>query len=288
MITPLTEAGDIDLAGLERLVNHMLSSGVSGIFVLGSSGEGPWLTFAQQKQVVEETVRLVGGRVPVLAGALEAGTQRTLEVLHQHQDAGADLIVIASPYYYNADASVQINHIKTLVKAASVPVMLYNIPSTTHNPIAPSTVREVLGLDNLVGVKDSAGNWDDFLALLRLKEDRPEFAVFQGAERLAAKSLLAGADGLVPGLGNIVPEIFQQIHAAALDDRAADAEHLQEKIERLWVLHTYDYWLVCLKYAASLMEFGSGRGCGHPNTISAADRDAIRDLINEAAQVQRQ
>ncbi len=288
MITPLTESGQIDVPGLERLVNHMLRGGVSGIFVLGSSGEGPWLTRDQQRQMVQETVRLVGGKVPVLAGALEAGTARTLEVLYQHQDAGADMIVIASPYYYGAGPAVQIEHVTTLVNAASVPVILYNIPPMTHNPISPATVQQVLGLENLVGVKDSAGNWDDFQDLLRLKTERPDFAVFQGAERLAAQSLLAGADGIVPGLGNVVPEIFQQIHAAALDGRPADAEHLQEKIERLWVLHTYDYWLVCLKYAASVLGFGSGRTCGHPNTIAPADRELIRELINEAAQVQHQ
>ena len=281
MITPLTKDQEIDLEGLSRLVNHLLDGGVSGIFVLGSSGEGPWLTATKQAQLISATKELAGGRVPVLAGALETSTDRALETIIQHANAGADVAVITSPYYFGVSASEQIQHIETLVSQSPIPVMLYNIPPTTHNPIAPDTVKAVANLSNLVGIKDSAGDWENFQVLLQIRNQRPDFVVFQGAEKLAAKSVLAGANGIVPGLGNLVPHMFVQIvqHAQAGEEGAALG--LQEQIDDLWTLHTYDYWLVCLKYAASLMDFGSGTTIGHDTQMSNLTHQTIRSLLEK-------
>lgn len=281
MITPLTESGDIDITGLERLVNHLVDGGVSGIFALGSSGEGPWLTATQQTTVIQEVVRFVGGRVPVLAGALEPSTARTDEAIKKHMDAGADMVVITSPYYFPSDAPIQIRHIETLVESSSIPVMLYNIPPTTHNPIAPETVKEVMQLDNLVGIKDSAGDWDNFLKLLAYRVDRPEFVVFQGAEKLAARSIEAGADGVVPGLGNIVPSFFVEIINAIKSGNPADAHAIQDRIDELWKVHTYDFWLIGLKYTASLCGFGSGTAVGHMMTMGGDAQHAITALLKK-------
>ncbi len=103
--------------------------------------------------------------------------------------------------------------------------------------------------------------------------------MFQGAEKLAIQSLLAGADGLVPGMGNLAPQWFVQIYHAVRAGDVAAAEAVQAQVDRLWTLHTYDYWLVCLKYAASLLGFGSGATCGHPARLSAESRAAIQALV---------
>ena len=279
MITPLTESGDIDRAGLDILINHMLDDGVSGIFALGSSGEGPWLTADQQTTVIKEVVQCVAGRIPVLAGALEPSTSRTKEAISRHTNAGADMVVITSPYYFPSDASVQIKHIETLVESSSTPVMLYNIPPTTHNPITPETVQQIMQLDNLVGIKDSAGDWDNFLKLLSYRADRPEFVVFQGAELLAARSIEAGADGIVAGLGNIVPSYFVEIIKAVQSGNPADAYAIQKRIDELWTLHTHDFWLIGLKYAASLLGFGSGAAVGHTMKMDKDAQQTIATLL---------
>ncbi|MBI1257034.1 MAG: dihydrodipicolinate synthase family protein [Chloroflexi bacterium] len=281
MITPLTESKQIDSRGLERLVTHLLTGQVAGIFVLGSSGEGPWLTEAMQAQVIRETKALADGHVPVLAGALEPGTERALEAVHRHAEAGADMVVITSPYYFQAGAAEQLQHFQTLVTHSPVPVMLYNIPPMTHNPIEPETVKQVAGLDNLVGIKDSAGNWDNFLSFLKIGREHSAFAVFQGAEKLAAKSLLVGADGIVPGLGNLVPQHFVQVLKYAQSGNETAALALQESLNQLWTLHSYDYWLPCLKYAASLLGFGSGAALGHVTNLDSDAQQAIRTLLEK-------
>ena len=279
MITPLTTGGEVDQAAIERLVTHLLASGVDGIFVLGSSGEGPWLTASQRQQVIGETARVAAGRAPILAGLLEPSTGRTIEALRMAEDAGADAVVVTSPYYFGVDAAAQICHVETICASCALPVVLYNIPQNTHNPLTPATIRQLLEIDNLVAIKDSTGNWQHFEELLELRASKPGLRVFQGDEKLAARALLAGADGVVPGLGNLAPRLFSQIVAST---RAGDKEmalSLQERVNSLWELHTYGFWLACLKYAASLLEFGGGATCGGANTLADPAKAANRQLV---------
>ena len=279
MITPLTTEGALDESAIERLVSYMLANGVDGLFLMGSSGEGPWLTFQQQRQLIRRVQQVVDGRVPLLVGALEPGTQRTLEAVRMYEDTGADVLVITSPYYFAADQAAQLRHFETIAAQTSLPIMLYNIPQTTHNLVTPDTVRRLLAVEHIIGIKDSATHWEAFSQFLELKTLKPGFVVFQGSEKLALRSLLAGGDGLVAGMGNLIPALLKRLITSLQTGDRDIAQHLQEQITALWDLHTYDYWLVCLKYAASLLGFGSGATCGHVNQISAESKAIIRDML---------
>lgn len=279
MITPLTASGEIDGAAINRLVSHLIAGGVAAIFALGSSGEGPWLTAAERRSVVEHTVRAAGGRLPIYAGALQPGTRATVDDVRMLTDAGAAAVVVTTPYYFAADADTQIRHIETVAAVSTLPVILYNIPGMTHNPLLPPTVEQLAGVANVVAIKDSAGDWPAFQELLALRGARPGFRVLQGAERQAATAALAGADGIVPGLGNLAPQLFVQLfHAARQGDRAG-AMAAQERADALWHLHGYGYWLTCLKEAAAQLGFGSGATAGHEARLPAAARAAIAQLL---------
>jgi 4-hydroxy-tetrahydrodipicolinate synthase len=277
MISPLTPAGSVDEAGLEAHVRRLIAGGVSGLFVLGTSGEGPLLTSAQARQVIRLTVAAAAGRVPVLAGALEPSTVRTVEATLVAADCGADAAVVTTPYYIEADASGIREHFMRAAEGSPIPVVLYNIPSKTHHVLTPDIVADLVGLPNIVGIKDSHGDWAAFERLLAIR--RPGFTVLQGAEFLSARSMLAGADGLVPGLSNVAPELFSAIIAAARAGSEADAHAMQAKADALGALHTHGHWLACLKYAVSR------RGLTHPTTfahaapLTAAARSAIDALV---------
>ncbi len=279
MITPLTESGEIDRPGIDQLVNYLIDGGVSGIFVLGSCGEGPWLTPEQSQIVIKQTVQAANGRVPILAGVLEPGTSRTVAAAKQAADAGADAIVAAAPYYFAAGAVAQLAHFETIANHATIPVVVYNIPPRTHNPISLETMQKLLDIDRIVGVKDSDGNWEHFEGLLALRKQRPDFVVMQGAESLATQSIRAGADGLVAGLGNLAPRLFVDIIAHARSGDEETTKALQDRANALWKLHTYSHWLVCLKYAASLLGFGSGRTCDLLEVLSPQAKSAIDNLV---------
>lgn len=283
MITPLTAEGEIDGPAIDRLVAHLLAGGVSGIFVLGGSGEGPWLAAAQRRRVVETTARSVAGRVPVLAGVLAPGTGAALDDVGMVDETGADAVVVTSPYYFAPDAAAQVSHVRAVAAASRLPVVLYNIPQMTHHPFDAATVRDLAALDNVVAVKDSAGEWPAFEALLGVRAGRPEFRVLQGAEPLAARSLLAGADGLIPGLGNLVPDLYAELVAKAGAGDAEAAFAVQARIDALWALHAHGYWLVCLKYAASLLGFGSGAAAGRDQALPSPAKAAIERLMEPYA-----
>ena len=279
VITPLNTERQLDFAALARLCDAVITAGASGIFVLGSSGEGPWLTPREQQAVIGAAVGAAAKRVPVLAGILEPSTPRSLEALQWAQDAGADLVVATTPYYFVAEDAVQLRHFEAIIQASKVPVMLYNIPQMTHNPLRPATVRTLLTSSSVAGIKDSAGDLPTFLSFLELKTLHPDFAVFQGAERQAAAALRAGADGLVPGLGNLVPELFVAMLREAGSDNHQESERIQAQINQLWTLHQQGYFLECLKYALSLLGFGAGTTRAHGN-LDAAAKEVIDKIVH--------
>jgi 4-hydroxy-tetrahydrodipicolinate synthase len=280
IIAPLRENGDVDVDGIRRLVAHLMGGGVSGVFALGTSGEGPWLTAMQTDQLVAATVRAIDRRVPVLVGVLEPGTARTLEAVRRAEANGADALVVTSPYYFEADSAAQRRHVEAVAAATQLPLILYNIPQTTHNPLVAATVRHLLAIETVIGIKESSGDWVGFEALLALRAERPGFRVLQGAEHLCARSILAGADGLVPGLGNLAPGLFVRLVSAARGDDRATALALQERVIALGQLHAHGFWLACLKYAASLLGFGSGKTCGDA-PLSSEAKGAIRRLVEQ-------
>jgi 4-hydroxy-tetrahydrodipicolinate synthase len=279
VVTPLTGEGRIDYEALERLIATMIDAGVAGAFVLGSSGEGPWFPLGEQARIVRSAVAAAAGKIPVLAGVLEPSTERVLEAIEQAASEGADAVVATSPYYFTCEGVTLVRHVERILERSCLPVVLYNIPQMTHNPLGAITVKEVLAAERLVGIKDSSGDAGTLSALLALKQTRPDFQVLQGAERAALAGLRAGADGLVPGLSNLAPGTFVRLVAAVAAGELTEAEALQERIDVLWTLHTQGPWLACLKYAVSVASFGSGRTLANDRIDATA-----RAVINETYQ----
>lgn len=279
VISPLTPSGDIDVAGLEAHVHRLVDGGVHGLFVLGSSGEGPLLTSSLARTLIRRTVEAVDGQVPVIAGALEPSTVRTIEAIELAAECGADAVVITTPYYVETDEVGMRAHIREAAERSPLPVVLYNIPSKTYHNMTPSIVADVIDLESIVGVKDSHGDWPQFEQLLALR--RPGFVVLQGAERYGARSLLAGADGLVPGLGNVAPQLFAAMFNAA---QAGDRDRvlaLQLDVDVLGTLHTYGHWLACLKYAVSLVSPTQPNTFARVAPLSDAARATIDSLVGQ-------
>lgn len=274
MISPLLPDGTVDTAGLFAHVDRLIQDGVNGLFVLGTSGEGPLLDAACGRQIITKTVEAAAGRVPVLAGVLEPSTPRAIEAARIAGDCGAEAVVATTPYYIEADDYGIRDHLLQMADHSSLPLVLYNIPSKTHHILTPEVVAEIVDHPNIVGIKDSYGDWALFERFLALR--RPGFTVLQGAERLSVKSLLAGGDGLVPGLGNIIPGLFKSMIQCAQAGDTDTALSLQIQVDELGKLHTYGHWLTCLKYATSRI------GLTHPHTFVSASplSDAARAAID--------
>ena len=274
IITPLDADGHVDEDSVARLIDFQLRSGATGIFIMGSSGEGPWLDSAQREALLRAAVRAIDGRVPLLAGVMEPVASRVCERLPQLKALGADAAVVTTPYYFQADEAVQRAHFDEVAENSPLPLVLYNIPGMTHNPLVPAVVRHVLRHETVIGIKDSGGDWNVFTALLELRAGRPDFQVLQGAEAQSARAMSAGAAGLVPGIGNLIPAAMRRI----VDD-PQDETPQQLAIALGAAIRVHGYFLTTLKYAMTLGGFGSARCICRPDTLSRSAKTDIQRIV---------
>ncbi len=279
MISPLDESGNPDESATRRLVEHILAGGCSGLFVLGGCGEGAYLTSGQRATVIRAAVRAAAERVPVLVGCMLPATGPAIEAGRRARDLGTDALVIGSPYYYPVDGDMQQRHVETILQEVPLPILLYNIPQATHYPVCPATVATLARDARVLGIKDSAGDFEAFLQMLTVKKTRPAFRVLQGNESLAVASLLHGGDGLVPGLANLVPALFVSLCEAARVRDVAKCRHLQAQVEDLGTLHRHGHWLPALKAACAALGIGNGLPSPPLIPVTSEERRAIEEVL---------
>jgi 4-hydroxy-tetrahydrodipicolinate synthase len=287
LISPLTASRRPDRAALERVIGRVLDHGCSGLFVLGGCGEGAWLTTAQRRQVIRGAVAVTAGRAPVLVGVMLPATGPAVEAARQAEAEGADAVVAGSPYYGESSALGQERHIEAILRAVSLPVLLYNIPQSTHNVVLPSTAGRLAREPRVLGIKDSAGDLGALNGFLGIKRVRPAFRVLQGNEHGAASSLLLGADGLVPGMANFAPALYVALRAAAAAGDIAACASLQATIGDLWTLHGVGHWLTALKAACALTGLGNGMPSAPLRPATRTERSEIAAILERHALLTR-
>ena len=255
MLTPLLDDGTLDTACARRMARRLVDAGVDGLFLLGSCGEGAALLDEDRRELVESVASEVAGRIRVMAGISESGTARALQAAVAAQQAGADALVFTLPHYFRAASQEEVeSHFRAVAEATALPVVMYNIPQMVKSAIEPDTVRRLARVPNIVGIKESSGDWGRFQGILAGKKQAAGFSVLQGQEKLMAASLLCGADGVVPATANLVPELFVCLMGAALRDEREIVLQLQERVTALSELYCMEvHWLAALKYAANLL-----------------------------------
>jgi len=231
--TPLTASFEVDVASLERLIEFQLAAGVHGIFVLGSTGEAAFLTDQQRATVIEVAVRIVGGQVPVLAGIFDMTTARVLEHAQIASRLGVDALVLTAPFYTRISQSEISEHFWFVHVAVDLPLLAYDIPSAVSTKIARETLLRLAEDDVICGIKDSSGDEANFRALVLALGGRADFSLFTGSELLVDAALLFGANGCVPGLGNVDPAGYVRLYQAA---QAGDWQLARREQERLFRL----------------------------------------------------
>ncbi|MEH1129693.1 dihydrodipicolinate synthase family protein [Micromonospora sp. CPCC 206061] len=235
--TPLSPDGEVDTRSLVRLVDHLIEGGVNGLFVLGSTSEVAFLPDRHRKVVLETVVGHVAGQVPVLAGAIDMTTLRVLDHAREAVRLGADGVVVTAPYYTRTHPAEIEGHFRAVASGAGVPVYAYDLPVSVHSKLSGELLLN-LGADGvLAGVKDSSGDEGAFRGLLVGRRERAgleSFSVLTGGELTVDCALWMGADGVVPGLGNVDPHGYARLYRSAVagDWEAARVE--QERLLRLF------------------------------------------------------
>jgi len=215
MITPLRDRDTLDVAGLENVIEHILGGGVTGLFILGTTGEGPSLGYRLRREMIEHTCRLVKRRVPVLVGITDTAFVESASLARVAAEAGAEAVVLAPPYYLPEGQPELREYLEHLLPELPLPLFLYNMPPLTKVPFEPDTVRWALQQPRIIGMKDSSGDMIYFSRVLELKSQRTDWALLIGPEELLAESVLLGGHGGVNGGANIFPRLYVELHAAA-------------------------------------------------------------------------
>ncbi|MEU0302466.1 dihydrodipicolinate synthase family protein [Streptomyces sp. NPDC006175] len=234
VVTPLTEDGELDRASLERVVGHLLEGGVSGLFALGSSGETAYLTPAEQDEVTKVITSAAGGQVPVLVGAIETTTNRAIERARAAAGLGADAVVATAPFYTRTHATEIDRHFRDIAAAVDLPLLAYDVPVCVHSKLDPELLLPLAADGVLAGVKDSSGDDGAFRRLVIGARELPGFSVLTGHELVVDAMMLSGADGSVPGLGNVDPHGYVRLHRAAVKGDWAAARAEQDRMVALF------------------------------------------------------
>ncbi|WP_312912147.1 dihydrodipicolinate synthase family protein [Natronosalvus caseinilyticus] len=230
IVTPFDESGSVDEESLGSLVDALLEGGIDGLFPCGTTGEFASLSPDEQRRVVEVTVERADGEVPVLAGAAATSVVETVDYAEAAAEVGADVAVVVPPYFHSSnDPDGNRRFFETVADESPLPLVLYNIPSCTGQPIALETLEAIADHENVVGLKDSSGDFEYFLAAMRRTPE--EFLCLQGFDTLLVPSLRMGADGGVNALSNVAPEAYAEVLETAETGRG---EALQASISGLF------------------------------------------------------
>ena len=233
LATPLLDEDRLDHAGLERLVEHVLGGGVHGLFLLGSTGEGPSLSCALRRELVERVVEQVAGRVPLLVGITDTSFAEARQMGEWAAECGAAAVVAAPPCYFAPSQADLVDYFTRLAHEGELPLFLYNMPAHVKVHIEPETVARLLDVPGIVGLKDSSAQMIYFHRVRQITAARPDFTLLMGPEELLAEGVLLGGHGAICGGGNIAPRLYVDLYEAARRGDLATVRALHDRVMRL-------------------------------------------------------
>ena len=290
VVTPLLDGDTLDTAGLERLIEHLITGGVHGLFLLGTTGEGPSLSYRLRRELVERTCTQVRGRVPVLVAITDTSMVESIALAHHAAKAGAQAVVAAPPYYFPATQAELAGYFQRLADAVPLPLFLYNMPAMTKLVIELETVRACLQHPNIIGVKDSGGDLQHFQRLLEIARERPDWSVFMGPEHLMAEAVALGGQGGVNGGANVFPRLFVEQFEAAQRGDSQRVQALQERILQVGKLYQVGELAASiiqgLKCALSLIKVCDDFMAEPFQRFSETQRQKIRSILDEINRTQ--
>ncbi len=263
LITPLTDRDTLDVAGLEKLLNYVLASGVHGIFLLGTTGEAPSLSYRLRREVITLASQIINQRVPLLVGVTDTSFVESVALAEHAANAGAADVVLTTPYYFPAGQTELVGYIRNITAQLPLPLMLYNMPGLTKVWFDHESLQKLTDVEQIVGIKDSSGDLEYFGRLMELRRTRPDWSILIGPEAyLPAAMKLGGdggdgADGGVSGGANVLPRLFVACYDACVagdQPRIAELAAAINDLQSIYDIGKYaSRFIKATKCAASLL-----------------------------------
>lgn len=279
LVTPMLNNGDIDWEALDKLIDLHLKSGTAAISSVGTTGESATLDYDEHLEVIKHTVKRVDGRLPIIAGTGSNSTREAIDLTRRAKDAGADAVLLVTPYYNKPTQEGLYQHYKAIAEAVDIPQVLYNVPGRTGCDMKPETVLRLAEIPQVVAIKEATGDLERAKFLI---DNAPEgFAIYSGDDGTAIELILAGGDGNVSVTANVVPELMAKLCTLGLEGKADEARALQEKLMPLHKTLFVEANPIPVKWA--IKEIGyAGPGIRLPLTPLAEQyREQLREALKQ-------
>ena len=222
LVTPFTADDEIDDDAFHDLIERQIAGGVSGLVVLGTTGENPTITREERRHIVDLAVDAADGRVPVIVGTGTNNTDESVAFSKEAIKQGADGLLVVGPYYNKPSQKGFVAHTEAIAEAADAPVILYNVPGRTSFNVEAETVLHLAErVPQVVGVKEASGDLEQISDILAHRPD--DFAVYSGDDEMTLPLLAMGGDGVVSVISNAIPDRFCDMVAAGLEGNLATA-----------------------------------------------------------------
>jgi 4-hydroxy-tetrahydrodipicolinate synthase len=227
LVTPFRKDLSLDEEALRRLVRRQIAAGINFLVPCGTTGESPTLSHEEHLRVVAITIEEGKGKVPVLAGAGGYDTRHVIELAREAERMGADGILSVTPYYNKPTQEGLYHHFKAIASSTSLPIILYNVPPRTNVNIDPATLRQLSGIENIIGVKEASGNISQITQVIQQVPE--EFLVFSGDDALTLPMVAMGGRGIISVASNEIPAEMTRLAKLCLAGNFAEARAMQRK-----------------------------------------------------------
>ena len=281
IVTPMNEDESVNEKELRNQVNRQIKGGIHGLFPFGTNGEGYILNEKEKEEVLSIVIDETKGRVPVYAGTGCISTKDTIRQSQMAESLGADVLSIITPSFAAASQNELYDHYKAVAEAVDMPIVLYNIPARTGNALAPAPVAKLSKIPNIVGAKDSSGNFDNMLQYIEQTRDSKDFAVLSGNDSLILWNLLAGGTGGIAGCANVFPEVMASIYNYFAAGDLENARKAQDSIRSFRGCFKYGNPNTIVKTAVNLLGYPVGK-CRAPfNQVPEEGIEALKKVLAE-------
>jgi 4-hydroxy-tetrahydrodipicolinate synthase len=277
LVTPFKD-GVIDYASLEGIIEMQIAGGLDGILPMGTTGESPTVSHKEHKELVREVVKLVNGRIKVIAGTGSNSTEEAIDLSKSAEEDGVDAIMLVNPYYNKPPQRGLISHFETVAKNVSVPVIVYNIPGRTGINFQPESLKELIDrADNVVTIKEASGDITQMMRVIELCGDR--LTLLSGDDNLLLPVLSIGGKGVISVLSNMLPADVKRVVTEFEKGRFEEARDLFYKLLPLCRAMFVETNPIPIKAAMEMMGYCSSEMRLPLTTLTSENRDRLRQAL---------
>lgn len=279
IVTPLTKAERLDEDAFKRLLERAVSSGVHGIFICGSMGEYPALVDEEKLNVIEKACHFVDGKTVLMANISDSSEKRVIQNIKRIEKLPIDCYVATCPFYFIYSQKELEVFFHNIADYCNKPILLYDIPDFVNQKLTPELVHSLINHPNILGIKDSSGNFSDLNQLLLRRNSNS--LIYQGSTEMSYTSLVLGCDGLIPGLANLLPKTFVQLYQLVQNKEFLEAKRLQLLINKINQKIVQINWMSATKYALSILDLCSPFVTAPFQELNKDQKSAVQKILSE-------